>query len=507
MGANAVNGVINIITKKSQDTLGAMMRAGVGDQEKMLAGARYGTTIGESAFGRVYVTANDRAANELAGSDQDAHDGWQSVQGGFRMDGMIGSKNEWTLQGDLYKNEGDQIVFPFWLEGNTYPATDYSDYSTKGGNLFGSWQHKLSDSDILTLKAYYDRNNREESYYEQTFTTIDVDLQYEATLGERNSLTMGLGFRSVDGKFVQTFQVMVPDQTNDLYSAFLQDEIKLIDEQLWLTLGAKFEHNDFTGNEWQPSARLLWKPVTDHSLWTSIARAVRTPSLTENNGAITVGVYPTGYGTQTIPIRVVGNSAYDSETLVAYEAGYRWQARKDFSFDIAGYYNDYDNIYSTAYGTTSLDMPLVNAKEGDGHGVEIAANWQANSWLALYFSYTWQELNINVKDSWKQRIPEEDSYTDNTPRNLLSVRSAIDLAENWQLNCWLRYVSDLGSSTNVDAYYLFDANLAWTPKKNLEIMLAGQNLFNSSQLEYIAEFITPPTEIEQSIYGKVTWYF
>lgn len=506
-GANAVNGVINIITKKSQDTLGTMVRVGAGNEEKFTTGARYGATIGDSAFGRFYVTANDRDSNELAGSEQDAHDGWRNIQGGFRMDGIVGSKNEWTLLGDLYRNKGDQIVFPFWLEGVIYPATDYGDYTSEGGNLIGSWQHRLSGGDLLTFKAYYDKNDREESYYEQTFTTIDLDLQYETSLGDRNSLTMGTGFRQVDGQFLQTFQVIVPDQTNDLYSAFLQDEIKLIDDRLWLTVGTKYEHNDFTGSEWQPSARLLWKPAMDHSLWTSIARAVRTPSLTEINGAVTVGVYPTGYGTQTIPVRVVGNSDFESETLIAYEAGYRWLVSQHFSFDVAAYYNDYDKIYSNAYIPPSPDLPLVNAKEGDGHGVEIAANWQTNSWLSFYFAYTWQELNIDVKDSWKPLISQEEFDTNNIPKHLLSVRSAIDLTENWQLNCWLRYVSGIGDGNNVDSYYLFDANLIWKPRKDLEIMFAGQNLFNNNQLEYVAEFITPPTEIERSIYGKVTWCF
>jgi iron complex outermembrane recepter protein len=513
-GANAVNGVINIITKKAQDTLGTMVRIGVGDEEKLSAGARYGTTIGESAFGRLYVTANDRGSNELSRSGEDAHDGWRNIQGGFRMDGMIGSKNEWTLQGDLYRNKGDQVVFPYWIESFPFLISDYGDYTAEGGNFIGSLQHRFTDGDLLTFKAYYDQNNREESYYEQTFSTVDLDLQYETALGDRHSLTMGAGFRQIDGKFEQSFQIKIPDQKNDLYSAFLQDEIKLIDDRLWLTLGVKYEHNDFTGNEWQPSARLLWKPATNHSLWTAVAHAVRTPSMIEDGGMIKMS---------SIPMReaqLLGSSDFDSETLNAYEAGYRWQAGQNFSFDMAVYYNDYDDIYSAIPGPDDPTLPgselyFTNAIQGEGRGVEIAANWQASSWLALFFTYTWQELSVEPKDSSMKGSINVGFLEENSPKHMASVRTAIDVAENWQFNSRLRYVDtiygrdslDPQSLLRVPSYYQFDANLIWKPRKDLEIMLSGQNLFNSSQPQYIAEFITPPTEIERSIYGKITWHF
>jgi iron complex outermembrane receptor protein len=516
-GANAVNGVINIITKKSQDTIGTMVRAGVGDQEKMTMGARYGNTIGSSAYGRFYVTANDRDSNVLASNDQDAQDGWHNVQGGFRMDGMVGSKNEWNLQGDLYKNEGEQIVYPFWLDTSPYRVTNYDDYSANGNNLTGSWKHRLASGDLLSLTAYYDRNDRKESYYEQNFNTLDLNLQYETTLGDRNSLTMGTGFRQVDSASKNTFQVYIPDQTNELYSVFLQDEIKMIADRLWLTLGTKYEHNAYTGNEWQPSARLLFKPAVNHSLWTAVARAVRTPSMIENSGSITVASYPTPLGTQTMSL--TSNPDFGSESLIAYEAGYRWQARKDLSLDVAVYYNDYDDIYYTLPSTdpTNPDLLLTNGKEGNGQGVEAAVNWKTNAWLSLIFTYTWQEIELNEKNSATSTSwgLGEDFTTTTSPRHQASIRSAIDLAENWQLNCWLRYVDNIkGRNTvdpttlvPVDSYFLLDSNLIWKPKQDLEIMLAVQNLLNSSQLEYVSELITPPTEIERGVYGKVTWHF
>ena len=516
-GANAVNGVVNIITKKSQDTLGTLVRGGVGEGEKLSAAGRHGTTIGDSAFGRFYVTANDRDSNVLAGSDEDAHDGWHTVQGGFRMDGMVGSKSEWTLQGDLYRNNGDQIIFPYWLDRYPYLTSDDSDFTTKGANLIGKWQRRLDNDDLLTLKAYMDSNDREESYFEQNFLTLDADLQYETRIGERNSLTMGTGVRRIDARFEDTYNVSIPDQKRDLYNAFLQDEIELFSDRLWLTLGTKYEYNEYTGNEWQPSARLLWKPMVNHSLWTSVARAVRTPSMVEDSGAVTVASFPAPPFFTPQRIRLLGSSEFDCESLIAYEAGYRWQARENLGLDVAVYYNDYDDNYGILPRTDgSYDLSFANVATGEGHGVEIAVNWQARSWWALALSYSWQELSVD----WKNSTPDSsffnsEFYAGGSPRHLASLRSAIDFAKNWQFNCWLRYVDeikgrdtvDLISSVDVPSYLVFDANLIWKPRKDLEVMLAGQNLFNSSQLEYAAELLTPITEIERRVYGKVTWRF
>ena len=515
-GANAVNGVINVITKKAKDTQGTLLRAGAGNQEKLMGAARHGVKIGDSAFARLYVTGNDRGSNTLMGSDRDAHDGWQTFQTGFRADGTVGSRNEWSLQGDLFKNDGDQISFPYWLPSSTNPIAKSEDYSAGGGNLIGNWQHTFSNSDKLSFKTYYDANNRDESYYDLTFRTVDLDLQYETTLGERNSLTMGTGFRRIDGEFEDTFQVRIPDQTNDLYSAFFQDEIKLIADTLWLTLGAKYEHNDFTGGEWQPSARLLWKPAVDHSFWTAVARAVRTPSMVENGGALTMAVISPFPGF-LFPVTLYGNPQYDVETLLAYEVGYRWQARRNLSFDLAGYYNDYDDTYGVVSSTNPQQPGLMfsNAQKGYGYGLEFAANWQAKSWLNLALTYAYQQLELENKEEALGTLLQDDFNVNSNPRHQVAIRSSIDFAQNWQFNTWLRYVDEIegrntvnfGNSLPVDAYFNLDANLIWKPRKDLEVMFAGQNLFNSSQLEYIAEFITPPTEIERSVYIKVTWNF
>jgi iron complex outermembrane recepter protein len=518
-GANAVNGVINIITKKAQATEGTMVRAMVGNGEQGVA-AREGFKIDEATFGRIYATTSNYDSNVLSNSllgnsSQDANDDWYNIQSGFRLDGVVGTQNEWNVQGDVYKIDGNQIVYPYWSDSPPYLSANRGDFSTRGGNIVGSWQHRFASDSSLTFKTYYDNNNRKESYYEQSFNTLDLDLQYEFALGTWNNLTSGLGYRHVDGNFADNYQVTIPDQNQDLYSAFLQDQIKLIDRQLWLTLGTKYEHNDFTGSEWQPSARLLWKPDEDQSIWTSVARAVRTPSMVERTGRLTLASFPTPVGTGRMNLQ--GDSEFDSETLVAYEAGYRWQARKNLTFDIAAYYNDYDGLYAVVRDTNPRDpdFHFRNGQEGKGHGVEFIANWQASSQLSLSFTYNWQELDLKYKDPLtiggldgsKQRI--------DSPRHQAALRTSFDFNENWQSNLWLRYVDSFDGRDSVDStsnipipsQFYCDANLIWKPVKNIEIMLAGQNLLNSSQLQYVAQLIVPPTEIERMVYAKVTWSF
>lgn len=515
-GANAVNGVINIITKKVEDTQGGLVRAGSGNQEPLMAGSRYGGKISDTAYGRVYFAYNDHADNALKDSDADAEDQWQAAQGGFRLDGNPGEGREWTLQGDIYKNSGDQIFSPFWISRPPFQTTLLDELDNKGWNLLGRYRQEIGPDSALTLKAYYDNNNRDDAVFKLGFDTVDIDLQYETKWGHRQNLIMGLGYRSVKGDFEQTFQVSLPDRTDDLYSAFFQDEISLLENTLWLTLGTKYEHNDYTDDEWQPSAKLLWKPAERHSLWTSVARAVRTPSIVEQYGRVIMGVFPTPMGIGTVAF--TGNPEFDSEILNAYEAGYRWQAKENLSFDLAVFHNDYDEIY-TAMPTPSLtgyDFRFVNGVSGSGQGLEAAVDWKATARLSFVFTYSYLELDLTED----QAILQESSGTllnESSPQHQASLRSSLSLAENWQLNLWVRYVdaiqgrnrADLSSvvPVEIDSYFMTDLNLIWTPRKDLEVMLAGQNLTNDGSFQYLSEYSTPATEIEPGVYCKLTWLF
>ncbi len=289
----------------------------------------------------------------------------------------------------------------------------------------------------------------------------------------------------------------------------------LLADRLWLTAGAKYEHNDFTGSEWQPSAQLLWQPAERHSLWAKTARAVRTPTILEQRGRLVVGVYPGAEGVQAA--RLLGSERFESEVVNAYEAGYRWRARENLSFDLAVFHNIYDQLYSISPqpGPDGVNFQFGNGMEGDSSGVEVAVDWQAASWLSLALSYSWLTQDLEVDDP-AAIAGMADLLEGTSPAHQASLRSGISLAEHWQLNLWLRYVDAItcldstnlvGGAIPIDSYFLFDANLIWTPTKNLEVMLAGQNLLEPSRLQYALEVATPPTEIERGVYAKLTWRF
>jgi iron complex outermembrane receptor protein len=275
-----------------------------------------------------------------------------------------------------------------------YLSELYGDIDASGANILGRYRREFTDTSAITVQAYYDYNDREEDYYQQTFNTLDLDIQYETDIGDRNSITMGGGYRQVDGEFENSFMIQLSDSTDDLYNAFIQDEIKLIEDRLSLTLGTKWEHNDYTGSEWQPSGRLLWKPLDNHSIWASVARAVRTPSIVEHKGRLLTSSFPPPLGTGITYIK--GNEDFQSEEVLAYEAGYRWQTSTEFSLDLAVFYNDYEDLYSVkpVPSLTGLDYTLINAVEGETYGLEVAADWKPAPWLSFIFTYSYLEMDF-----------------------------------------------------------------------------------------------------------------
>jgi iron complex outermembrane receptor protein len=515
-GANAVNGVVNIITKKAGDTQGGLVSLGGGSHDQLLTGLRYGTALGDDSHGRAYLTYHKQDSFELHGTGEDANDDWDSLRTGFRLDGEQAGENSWTLQGDFYSNNVNQTLDPFWLPNPPYLSVINDDFETSGWNILGRWQTELSQTSSWTVQAYYDYTNRDEAIMEQTHRTFDLDLQYQRQLGTRNNLVIGLGYRSVAADFDNTFQVSVNpgNRSENLYSGFIQDEIMLASDRLWLTLGAKWEHNDFTGHEFQPSGRLLFKATEKQTVWAAVSRAVRTPSQFEESGTITIAVIPT-IPPDVMKITINGSEQYGSEVVIAYEAGYRWLALENVSLDVAVFYNDYDNLQTTdlASSLSFTELNFSNKMSGSTHGLELASDWKPTNWLKLQLGYTYLGFDLKVEaDSLSSNLAEITEFV--SPQHQFSIQSAININKDLQLNLWARYVDTLKASRDirfsdmtVDEYLTLDANVVWRPMEKLELMLVGQNLLNSSHLEYVSEFSTPLTEIERSVYGKLTYRF
>lgn len=546
-GANAVNGVINIITKQSYETEGGLLVAGGGNEEKGFASLRYGMALGEQTHGRMYVKYNERDSSFAPLLDRSAGDEWQALRAGFRVDGALNAEDSWTLQGDIYDTDQNQIIRKLLLDprdpannppdpASPYLAQNVADtVDASGWNLLGRWERSLSENSTATLQIYYDHTERHEGFAGQTHDTLDVDFQHRFTPMDGHDLVWGLGYRRIDDEFDNTFNVTLKpgSQISHLFSAFVQDEIELAPETLRLTLGSKFEHNDYTSFEVQPSARLLWRPREGHTLWSSVSRAVRTPSRVEDTGSIVTGVVPAPPppiappGTPPLISSINGTGEYQSEELTALELGYRVQPAETLSLDLALFYNDYRNI-NTFEGVDFLEIvnpgdpagpPLrlptrvefANKRDATSHGLELAVDWRLREWWRLQANYSYIELSEDAHSDSNDTVSGA-IVGGSSPRHQVSVRSAMDLSNAWSLDLWAYYVDRLAASSfyepqAVPEYFSLNARVAWRPVENLELSLTGRNLLEGRHAEFIGETFITPTEVERSIYGQIRWDF
>jgi iron complex outermembrane recepter protein len=504
-GANAVNGVINIITKSARDTQGLLVSGGGGGEDRGFADIRYGLKLDDNVFLRVYGKYFNRDSSVLP-NDTEAHDAWDMYRGGFRLDWEPTTQNSFTFQGDIYAGDQDEnysvptTKFPF---STTIPTTD----NVSGGNLLGRWSHSFSADSQLTVQAYYDRTVRNSPIFSENRDTGDIDLQHRFALGERQEFIWGLGFRTTHDDVRNSLNVsLLPDsRTLNLYSAFLQDEISIVPERLRLTVGSKFEDNDFTGFEIQPSARALWTPGYSQTIWASVSRAVRTPSRAESdirlNPAPPVPLPPGS-------ITILGNPDMESEELLAYELGYRIQPIDQLKVDLTAFYNDYDDLRTlepTRPGPVSPSK-VANNLFGESYGTEISATAQVTNRWRLQGSYSYLEAQLHRKAGSHDNSTET-ATEGSSPRNQFFLRSLFDLGWNIQFDATLRYVDTL-PAPKIPSYLALDLRLAWSPRKDLEFAIVGQNLLDDRHPEFAPTFVgTQQTEVERSVYGTVVWRF
>ena len=531
-GANAVNGVINITTKSAKDTQGLLITGGGGSEDQGFGTLRYGDKIGESAFYRVYGKFHNRDASDLRGGGE-ANDAWWMSRGGFRLDWIPSDQNLFTLQGDLYGGElGQTITVP--LVTSPYATALTDDVNTTGGNILGRWTHDFSPDSQLALKLYYDYQDRDRVVFAEKRNTFDFDLQHHFRLGERNDIVWGFGYNITSDSLHNSPYVSFDpaDRTAVLYSAFFQDEITLIQDRLRMTLGSKIEHNDYTGWELQPSGRLSLNITEKQTGWFAASRAVSTPSRAEDDILINRYVFPPGTtppgapGPVPVPmlLSLNGDRSIESKDVLAFELGYRIQPHQRVSFDLATFYNIYDNERSLEAGAPDMsnlpnfiEQPFVinNSIEGETYGFELASTWQATDWWRLRANYTFWKLNLHRKPGSTDPLNEQ-AETD-SPEHQVGIRSLMDLPHNIEFDTGLRYVDSLdlrrrfvaapGEDLEIPGYVVGDVRIGWRPNYNWEISIVGQNMFNDHQ-EFAPSFLgTQETIVETSVYGKVTFRF
>ncbi len=511
-GANAVNGVINIITRSAAETQGGLVSAGYGTEEQGFASARLGGKLGEHAHFRVYGKYFIRNDSVLP-SGGDANDAWQMGRGGFRLDWQPSPQNLLTWQGDLYSGVEDQ-TYDFLTP--TPPLTQMTPdkLRVRGGNVLGRWTHSFTDESDIKVQAYYDRTGREVGFFNEESDTFDLDLQHRFPLGHRQDVVWGAGYRYSDSRGLRsnfTASFIPPDRATHLFNIFAQDEITLAPERLRLTLGAKLEHNDYSGFEFQPSGRLLWMPHERHTFWGSAARAVRSPSRTDNDVRITSAVLP---GAPPTAVVLVGTPGFRPEVLTAFELGYRVQPHTRVALDATTFYNLYDRLTSFEAGAPDLshlpayvEQPLffANRVKGETYGAELAVTVQPAGWWRVRAAYTYLQIQLHTERG--STDPNGEVAEGNSPHHQVSVRSSMDLPGSVQFDLTSRYVDTLPRA-GIPGYVTLDARLGWRPTPRLEFSIVGQNLLDDRHPEFPPSILrTERTEVERAVYGKITWRF
>ncbi len=509
-GPNAVNGVINIITKSSRETHGTLASAGGGNEEQGFGAFRYGAGAGNLNY-RFYGKAFTRGPEFHP--DNQNFDDWRGAQTGFRADWDKDSRDSFTFQGDLYKIESGQSVDAVTY-APPYTQTVDSDADVSGGNFLSRWTRTVNARNTVQVQAYFDRTARYEANFADLRNTFDVDFLHQIRVGSHQQVSWGLGARFSPANNIEVVSGLTfrPNRrTDELFTGFLQDEISL-SGRLRLILGTKLLRTNFTGFEPEPSARLVWMPTDKHTLWTAFTHALRTPSDAEENFNLSgfIGITPGGVPSFA---RFNANPGFVPEQLNGYEAGYRRLFGQIASIDVALFYNHYHNLFDEEItGPVFLeDNPppthfLLPAQFGNGllgttKGGEVTTEWRPMSFWQLRAWYAYLQMDLQ-KSPTSLDVGTIPGLVGSSPRHEVSVQSGLDLPKHLELDLTYRYISALPGQ-GVPSYSTADAQLAWRFGGGFQFAVVGRDLFQPHHPEFGGD--GPLVDIKRSAYVKLTW--
>lgn len=507
-GANAQNGVINIITKSAGETKGAYVSALIGTTDRAMAGFRFGGDAGPVDY-RVYAKGVRREPQfHTDGRDYDT---WKSGQAGFRMDWRHNARDTFTLQGDIYKAELGESV-----EVSTFnpPARFLVDdpVALSGGNLRGRWLRSLGADSDVSVQFYFDHTDRLGTDFGERRSTFDVDAVHRWRPARAHEITWGLGARTSPGTVTQTlaFSDFQPhEQTLNVLSAYAQDAFELVPRRLTVTGGLKLEQNTYTGLEVQPSVRALWTPGAGQTIWGSVTRAVRTPSRVDEDISVTM----LAATTPLIYAVIQGNRALEAETVLGGEVGYRALLRPSVYADVSVFSNKYDHLVDltaasieprvtegTSY--TAFVFPWINGIEGVTRGVELAPRWQVSSGVRLSGSYSFLDIALDPKpgNTLQLTLP---MLAGSSPRHHVVIQPLLSVGRGIEVDPVYRYVSGRPAG-GIDAYHAADVRVRVPLGRGFDVSVVGQNLFDAHHAEW-ARVPGPTVEIRRSAYARLTW--
>jgi len=521
-GANAVNGIINIITRDASETVGGFVSASAGTFDAGILTARVGRQIGSAGGFRVYARGRMQDALSLP-DGREADDKWDMMKFGARLDLHRGSRDSFTVIGEAYRGSEHQ-VFPTFqgLFQGIQPTAQRVPFS--GGFVLGRWHRHVSASQATSVQVVADHTNREDIIVERR-NVLDIDVQHEIDAFSRHRVVVGAGFRqtSDDTRASATVGLNPASSTQRIASLFVQDEVELVRDILRLTAGTKIEHHTFTGLEMQPTVRLgATKGV--HGVWTSWSRAVRTPSRAERDveyvhSAFTPGtLFP---GAPPALVVLTGSDAFTSEYVNAFEAGYRVRIGARASFDVAAFSNQYDHLRRAIPASPQLDMSrgiptlvipalVANGGASTTRGVELAVDLRPAAWWRMQGTATKFRTRLDLDDSVTATAADSTitaQFETDADRLMLGARSTWDLTPAVDLTTEVRVLRN--HSAQLPDYETADVRLGWRPTGRVELAIVGQSLLSPRVIEYVgrAGVDAQSGAVPRRVYLKTTLRF
>lgn len=524
-GVNAMNGVINIITRSALNSKGGQLTAGGGTAQQGFGRFDYTVPLNNEASVRTYGTyfnvASVKGDNHFKGQ---AGDGW-----------MTGARFDWD------DKDNDKIMVDARWNENTdeesgklttltppYTKSIISEpYNNQSGHFLTRWEHHLNDTNYWEIRASYTHNNSRHFQLQSKINTLDFDFTHHFLLNDQNNITWGGGYRRMSDDVIGSSMMTFTPQSShqDLYNLFAQDEIALDSEKRWLfTFGSRFEYYSMTRFEVEPSSSLRWHFNDKHTIWANVSHAVRTPSRGQSDDikVLVFNSMQTINPKTTLPVMVAssGKNGIDAENSTTYQIGWRGLFG-DWTADVTAFYADYDDIISLqAAGNStinnSLGIPAIivpargnNMLDAQSYGAELSLNWQVtNSWRN-YLSYSFFKLNSQPYAGTSSIFYDVDRHEKSVPESQVSLRTNFNVTHDIDFDIWWRYTDTIITNKRpINAYFNADARIAWRPVKNLELSLIGQNLIQSQHLEYQGDFFAPQsTYVPRGVYAKFNWQF
>ena len=541
-GANAVNGVINIITKDARDTQEGMAKAQTGTDMSRIS-LRNGWRIGEAGAARIYAQSS-RYDDTMRVDGSSTHDAWTTSRAGARVDWILDVDSDATLTAEAYSTDADETT-RLALITPPYSIERVGSADINGGSVMGRYRHAVSPRSEVTVASYIEYYERSTQLYDEKRWIFDIDYQQSLDDVAFGNWLWGLNFRRTeDDLWLDLITTGVgtatPSRADNLYGGFVQGQFDLGTENWELTIGSKFEQNDYTGFEVQPNLRVLWSPEPRLSVWASIARAVRTPSRGESDltTIFADGVIPPLSGPNQLPVPlafgVIGTNALEAEDLTAYEFGVRRRFEPGIVADVAVFHNDYDDLRGIGmappicepsgellYASPAcvLDAEYVlaggvieNRAGGSLSGAELALDWQFGP-TRLHASYSYLTSNILDRTDGAASV----NYSQTTPRHLLSVGGTHAFSPNSAVDATIRYSDKICLPTSgptgfvtrlIEDHVSVDVQWRWRVTPQLELSLRGTNIFDDRRIEFLSEAGEVPSGlVERAVSAHVRYDF